>query len=181
MSRTHQTSEATVLEDEGYDHYKNIVLNVRTLLNEIDDLLCHGLVSSSVHLWLQLDLYSKQIEMHKKEFLEIEYLSECPLEYRIETLEELINRTKRRLRQVAKKSEENDCPTRKGENLMKFISVFIYGSLTISGICALGLAAFSYYLTPLFDPNIARVLMPMSLAFLSMVGLDYILREHRNG
>lgn len=56
----------------------------------------------------------------------------------------------------------------------------VYGSLISFGAGSLSLAAIATYITPFFDQNVARVLLPVSGAFLLMVVLDYLLRgrEH---
>jgi hypothetical protein len=68
---------------------------------------------------------------------------------------------------------------RKGLALKKSAASIIYGTLTLIGISTLGVAIAAYYIFPLFDSNIARVLIPMSIGFLSMICLDYAIRERQ--
>jgi hypothetical protein len=57
----------------------------------------------------------------------------------------------------------------------------VYLPLVFVGIGALALSLFASFVSPIFDPNVARVLVPMSVAFLAMLGIDYHVRERHNG
>lgn len=57
--------------------------------------------------------------------------------------------------------------------MKKFV---VYGVLYAFGLLGLLLSFVAAYLYPIFDPNIAKVTLPMSLMFSATVSLDYLFR-----
>lgn len=56
----------------------------------------------------------------------------------------------------------------------------VYGSLGTIGVAVMLVSAVVSFVKPLFDVNVAYVLLPLSLAYLAMIGLDYWARGRDN-
>lgn len=56
------------------------------------------------------------------------------------------------------------------------MNTIVYGTLSAVGLIAGMLAFIAAFITPLFDENIAYVLLPASFVYLTMIGSDYLAR-----
>ena len=75
--------------------------------------------------------------------------------------------------------EEED--VREGETHMrKDATMLIYSVLGFCGVLMLVTSGLSAYVVPLYDQGAAKVLFPMSFAFLSMIGIKYLFRSENH-
>lgn len=75
--------------------------------------------------------------------------------------------------------EEED--VREGEiHMRKDTTRLIYSVLGFCGVLMLVTSGLSAYVVPLYDPGAAKVLFPMSFAFLSMIGIRYLFRSENH-
>lgn len=66
-------------------------------------------------------------------------------------------------------------------SISKLNNKTVYGSLaTVGGIASL-ISVISIFLTPIIDENITLILLPMSLIFLMMITIDYLVRGRNCG
>ena len=59
-------------------------------------------------------------------------------------------------------------------------NTIVYGSLGAIGVVVMSISAIVSFVKPLFDVNVAYVLLPLSLAYLAMIGADYWARGRDN-
>ena len=60
------------------------------------------------------------------------------------------------------------------------LNTVVYGSLVTIGVAVMLLSTVVSFIKPLFDVNVAYVLLPLSLAYLAMIGVDYWARGRDN-